>query len=70
LDCRRLIATDTSFILTTCFDWGLVALQHFLMIASLLLTLTFAASGTRLALFFGFFCFGLGMWTKRFSSGC
>ncbi len=59
-----LIATDTSFILTTCFDWGPVALEHFLLVAGLLLLLKFAASGSRPALFFGFCCFGLGMWDK------
>ena len=25
-----LLATDTTFLLTTCFDWGPVVLQHFL----------------------------------------
>ena len=59
-----LLATDTLFVLTTCFDWGPVALQHFLLVAGLLLVLKFAVSGRALALFCGFFCFGLGMWDK------
>jgi len=59
-----LLATDTLFVLTTCFDWGTVALQHFCLVAGLLLVLKFAVSGGRLALFCGFFSFGLGMWDK------
>lgn len=59
-----LLATDTLFVLTTCFDWGPVALQHFLLVAGLLLVAKFAASDRALALFCGFFCFGLGMWDK------
>src|SRR6266852_4358670 len=52
------------FILTTCFDWGPVALQHVLLVADLLLVLKFAVSANPLALFCGFCCFGLGMWDK------
>src|SRR5260370_8003216 len=59
-----LLATDTMFILTACFDWGPVALQHFLLVAGLLLVLKFAVSANRLALFCGFCCFGLGMGDK------
>jgi len=59
-----LLATDTMFVLTTCFDWGPVALQHFLLVAGLVLVLKFAVSASRLALFCGFCCFGLGMWDK------
>jgi 4-amino-4-deoxy-L-arabinose transferase-like glycosyltransferase len=59
-----LLATDTMYILTTCFDWGPVALQHFLLVAGLLLVLKFAVSANPLALFCGFGCFGLGMWDK------
>src|SRR5260370_10371217 len=59
-----LLATDPMFILTTCFDWGPVALQHFWLVAGLLLVLKFAVSTNPLALFCGFGCFGLGMWDK------
>jgi hypothetical protein len=59
-----LLATDTMFVLTTCFDWGPVALQHFLLVAGLLLVFKSAASANRLALFCGFGCFGLGTWDK------
>src|SRR4029077_2939643 len=30
-----LLATDTSFLLTTTFDWGPVVLQHLLLVAAL-----------------------------------
>lgn len=59
-----LLATDGMFLLTTSFDWGPVALQHFLLLAGLYLVLIFARSSRAAALFFGFFCFGLGMWDK------
>jgi hypothetical protein len=59
-----LLATDPTFLLTTCFDWGPVALQHFLLVAGVLLLLTGRGiqSPSRLAL--AFFLFGLGMWDK------
>jgi 4-amino-4-deoxy-L-arabinose transferase-like glycosyltransferase len=59
-----LLATDTMFLLTTCFDWGPVALQHFLLVAGLLLVVRFAARRSRATLFWGFFAFGLGFWDK------
>ncbi len=59
-----LLATDTMFLLTTSFDWGPVALQHFFLVAGLLLVLKFVVSANPLALFCGFCCFGLGMWDK------
>ena len=59
-----LLATDPTFLLTTCFDWGPVALQHFLLVAGVLLLLTGGGirSPSRLAL--AFFLFGLGLWDK------
>ncbi len=59
-----LLATDSAFLLTTCFDWGPVALQHFLLVFGTLLVWHFSHSGARSALFWGLFCFGLGMWDK------
>ena len=59
-----LLATDTMYLLTTCFDWGPVVLQHLLSMAGLALLLKFATSGSRPALFWGFLSFGLGMWDK------
>jgi len=63
-----LLVTDTMFLLTTCFDWGPVVLQHFLMMAGLVLLVQFAASGNRSALFWGFVALGLGMWDKALFS--
>ncbi len=59
-----LLATDTMFLLTTVIDWGPVALQHFLSLAGLALVYKFASEGSRLALWFGFFSFGLALWDK------
>jgi len=59
-----LLATDTMFLFTTCFDWGPVALQHFLALAGLALVFKFASEANRWALWLGFFCFGLALWDK------
>ena len=63
-----LLATDTMFLLTTCFDWGPVVLQHFLLVAGLVLLVQFGASGNQVALFLGFVSFGLAMWDKALFS--
>ena len=59
-----LLATDTMFLITTCYDWGPVALQHLLTLAGLALMIEFAREGSRWALWWGFFCFGLALWDK------
>ncbi len=59
-----MLATDTLFILTTSFDWGPVALQHFLLVAGLVAMVQFHRSGRWGALALGAFCFGLGIWDK------
>jgi hypothetical protein len=59
-----LLATDTTFLLTTCFDWGPVVLQHFLLVASLITLLSFARHGSRTALFCGCLLLGLAVWDK------
>ena len=59
-----ILATDASFFLTTCFDWGPVALQHILVVTGLLLLVRFAQAGGQGALFLGFLAFGLGLWDK------
>jgi hypothetical protein len=59
-----LLATDTMFLFTTCFDWGPVALQHLLALAGLALLFKFASEGARWTLWLGFFCFGLALWDK------
>lgn len=70
-----LLALDPSFLLTTVFDWGPVAFQHFLLVAGLYALLLFndCGSGSRgprapLLLGTGFFCFGLALWDKALFS--
>jgi hypothetical protein len=59
-----LLATDTMFLFTTCFDWGPVALQHLLAVAGLVFVFNFASEGRPFALWLGFLCFGLALWDK------
>jgi hypothetical protein len=59
-----LLATDTVYLLTTCYDWGPVALQHLLALAGMAVLLKFISTGNRFALFWGFFWFGLALWDK------
>jgi dolichyl-phosphate-mannose-protein mannosyltransferase len=63
-----LLATDTSFLLTTCFDWGPCALQHLLMVGAVLALVCFYQFGKERLLALGFFLFGLGMWDKALFS--
>jgi len=59
-----LLATDPAFVLTVCFDWGPVALQVFLMVASSSAFVAFMRSGGRgWALLAGFLA-GLALWNK------
>jgi hypothetical protein len=64
LAATALLATDTTWILTTTLDWGPVALQHLLLIAGALLIYRFDESGRPAELGAGFFLFGLGLWDK------
>jgi 4-amino-4-deoxy-L-arabinose transferase-like glycosyltransferase len=59
-----LLVCDCSYLLTTVFDWGPVALQHLLLVAGALLVLLSVQDHSRLKLASGFFLFGLGMWDK------
>ncbi len=59
-----LVATDTMFLLTTCFDWGPVALQHFLTVSGLVLVVHFHHTRRARFLAAGFLCFGLAFWDK------
>ncbi len=65
-----LLATDVSYILTTCLDWGPVALQHLLLLSGLLLFWRFHHSSNPLHLGAGFFIFGLALWDKALFSWC
>ncbi len=59
-----LLAVDSIYLLTVCFDWGPVALQHLLLIGGVFLIIGFfkQASGIKLAA--GGFLLGLALWDK------
>jgi 4-amino-4-deoxy-L-arabinose transferase-like glycosyltransferase len=59
-----LLATDTTFLMTTRLDWGPVALQHVLLLGGVLLITNYHQTGSVAALTAGFFVFGLGLWDK------
>jgi 4-amino-4-deoxy-L-arabinose transferase-like glycosyltransferase len=63
-----LLAVDSSYLLTTCFDWGPVALQHLLLVGGLLLLVRFYQTRQDLALVGGFFLLGLAMWDKALAA--
>jgi hypothetical protein len=67
-----LLASDASFILTDTFDWGPVAIEHFLLVTGCFFLVKFSqscgAESHRISghwnLFLGFFLFGLALWNK------
>ena len=59
-----LLASDPSFVLTNTFDWGPVALEHFLLVTGAFFLVKFAQESGRWNLFCGFFLFGLALWNK------
>jgi hypothetical protein len=59
-----LLATDTSYLLTTTFDWGPVALQHLLLMSGLVCIQIWIARQSRALLALAFFLWGLGLWDK------
>ena len=63
-----LLAVDSLYLLTTCFDWGPVALQHLLLVAGLLLLMRFYQTRQDLALAGGSFLLGLAMWDKALAA--
>ena len=63
-----LLAVDSLYLLTTCFDWGPVALQHLLLLAGLLLLVRFYQTRQDLALLGGAFLLGLAMWDKALAT--
>ena len=62
-----LLATDSIYLLTVCYDWGPVALQHLLLLGGVLLILQFTENRRQLSLAAGFFLFGLALWDKALS---
>jgi 4-amino-4-deoxy-L-arabinose transferase-like glycosyltransferase len=59
-----LLATDSIYLITTCYDWGPVALQHLLILSGALLAMHFCESKRLLPLAGAFFLWGLAMWDK------
>jgi 4-amino-4-deoxy-L-arabinose transferase-like glycosyltransferase len=59
-----LLASDAMFLLTSCFDWGPVALQHLLSLLGLLLAVHFHQRHQKRFLAAAGFCFGLALWDK------
>ncbi len=59
-----LLATDATFVLTTTFDWGPVAIQHLTYISGLLFVVTGVQRRSPIGIAAGFLMFGLGMWDK------
>lgn len=59
-----LLAADSLYLLTTCFDWGPVALQHLLVVGGVFLLLRFYQTKSSPCLAAGFFLLGLALWDK------
>ena len=59
-----LLTTDATFILTTCLDWGPVALQHLLALAGVWCLWRFYNRRGLWHVFAGWFLFGLALWDK------
>jgi hypothetical protein len=59
-----LLATDTTFLLTTVHDWGPVVLQHLLLVAAMLLAVLWFQTSSTSALAGAALCCGLAFWDK------
>jgi len=59
-----LLSTDTIYLLTTCYDWGPVVLQHLLLVGGILCLVRFHQERQPRFLAAGFFLLGLGLWDK------
>ena len=59
-----ILATDPVFLMTALFDWGPVAIQHFLIAAAMLLLVIFHQRASYPALAAAAFTLGLGLWDK------
>jgi hypothetical protein len=62
-----LLASDSIYLITNCYDWGPVALQHLLLLSGTLLTLRFVETKRLLPLAAAFFLWGLMLWDKALS---
>jgi hypothetical protein len=61
-----LLASDPIFLLTDTFDWGPVAIEHFLLVTGILALVLYHQGGAKRdsLLAAGFFCPGLAVWNK------
>jgi hypothetical protein len=59
-----LLATDTSFLLMTTYDWGPVVLQHLLFVAALFFAVRWFQTFRSRSLAVSAFCCGLAFWDK------
>jgi hypothetical protein len=59
-----MLAVDSMYLITTCFDWGPVALQHLLLAGGSLLIIQFFQERRHWPLFWGFLLLGLMLWDK------
>ena len=59
-----LLAVDSLYLLTICFDWGPVALQHLLLVSGVLLLVRFYQTRQEVSLGWGWALLGLAMWDK------
>jgi len=63
-----LLAADSSYLLTICYDWGPVALQHLLLVGGMYLLVRFYQQRSYQTLFWGFFLLGMGLWDKALAA--
>ncbi|MCS7024211.1 MAG: glycosyltransferase family 39 protein [Bryobacteraceae bacterium] len=59
-----LLSCDSSYLLTSVFDWGPVAIQHLCLLAGCLLVIQGYRRERLRWIWGGFFLFGLGLWDK------
>ena len=61
-----LLASDPIFLLTDTFDWGPVAIEHFLLVTGTFALVHYHQGGAKRQwlLAAGFFCLGLAVWNK------
>ena len=61
-----LLASDPIFLLTDTFDWGPVAIEHFLLVTGIFALVHYHQRGAKRhwLLAAGFFCLGLAVWNK------
>jgi 4-amino-4-deoxy-L-arabinose transferase-like glycosyltransferase len=63
-----LLAADSLYLLTTCFDWGPVALQHLLIVSGMWLLVRFYQERSQSWLAWGCFLLGMAMWDKALAA--